>query len=69
MPILALWPTRLLIQWVLAAVSLGVRWLGLEADHSPPSTGKVKSAWNYTFTFAHTSNNKCLRKVEGLKFS
>jgi hypothetical protein len=27
----------------------GVKRLGSEADHSPPSSAKVKNAWNYTF--------------------
>jgi hypothetical protein len=31
------------IQWVPAAVSPGVKWLRLEADHSPPSSAEVKS--------------------------
>jgi hypothetical protein len=30
------------IQWVLGALSLGVKWPGYEADHSPPSSAKVK---------------------------
>jgi len=29
-------------------VSLVVKRLGLEADHSPPSIGKVKNGWSYT---------------------
>jgi len=28
----------------------GVKQLESEADHSPPSTAKVKEAWNYTTT-------------------
>jgi hypothetical protein len=30
------------IQWVFGAVSLGVKWLGREADHSPPSSAEIK---------------------------
>jgi hypothetical protein len=30
------------IQWLPAALSLGVKWLGREADHSPPSSAEVK---------------------------
>jgi hypothetical protein len=30
------------IQWVLRALSLGVKWPGCEADHSPPSSVEVK---------------------------
>jgi hypothetical protein len=32
------------------ALSPGVKLLGREADHSPPSCGKVKNAWSYTST-------------------
>jgi hypothetical protein len=28
----------------------GVEWPGHEADHSPPSSAKVKNAWSYTST-------------------
>jgi hypothetical protein len=28
--------------------SLGVKWLGCEANHSPSSTPKVKNVWSYT---------------------
>jgi len=38
----ALGPTQPPIQWVLGALSLGVKWLGHEADHSLPSSAKVK---------------------------
>jgi len=33
------------IQWVPVALSLGVKRLGREADHSPPSSAEVKNAW------------------------
>jgi hypothetical protein len=39
---MALRPTQPLIQWIPGAVSLGVKWLGIEADYSPPSTAEVK---------------------------
>jgi hypothetical protein len=29
-------------------LSLGVKWPGREADHSPLSSAEVKNAWNYT---------------------
>jgi hypothetical protein len=48
--ILALRPTQPPIQWVPGALSLGVKWLGCEVDHSPPSNAKVKNAWSYTST-------------------
>jgi hypothetical protein len=38
----ALWSTQPLIQWVPGTLSLGVRWPGREADHSPPSSAEVK---------------------------
>jgi hypothetical protein len=39
---MVLGPTQSPIQWVPGALSLGVMWLGHEADHSPPSSAKVK---------------------------
>jgi len=41
---LALRPTQPPIQWVLGALSLGVKWPGHEADHSSPSGAKFKNA-------------------------
>jgi hypothetical protein len=38
----ALGPTQSPIQWIPGALSLGVKRLGREADHSPPSNAKVK---------------------------
>jgi hypothetical protein len=46
---LDLGPTRPPIQWVPAALSLGVKRPGREADHSP-SSAEVKNAWNHTST-------------------
>jgi hypothetical protein len=39
---MALGPTQPLIQWVPGALFLGVKRSGHEADHSPPSSAKVK---------------------------
>jgi hypothetical protein len=39
---MALEPTQPPIQWVPGALSLGVKQLGREADHSPSSSTKVK---------------------------
>jgi len=39
---MALGSTQPPIQWVPWAISLRVKWLGREADHSPPSSAKVK---------------------------
>jgi hypothetical protein len=44
----ALGPTQPHIQWVLGALSLGVKRQEREADHSPPRTSEVKNAWSYT---------------------
>jgi hypothetical protein len=38
----ALGPTQHHIQWVQGAPSLGVKWPGREANHSPPSSAEVK---------------------------
>jgi hypothetical protein len=40
----ALGPTQPSIQWVLGALSLKVKRPGREADHSPPSSARVKNA-------------------------
>jgi len=31
------------------ALTLWVKWLESEGDHSPPSSVEVKNAWSYTF--------------------
>jgi hypothetical protein len=38
------------ILWVPGALTSGVKRPGREADHSPPSSAKVKNAWSYTST-------------------
>jgi hypothetical protein len=38
------------IQWVLGALSPGIKRPGREADHSPPDSAEVKKMFNYTFT-------------------
>jgi hypothetical protein len=47
---LVLGPTQSTIQWLSGALSLGVKWLGHEADLSPPSNAKIKNAWSCTST-------------------
>jgi hypothetical protein len=42
----ALGPTQPTIQWVPGALSLRVKQLWCEANHSPPSSVKVKNVWN-----------------------
>jgi hypothetical protein len=49
-------------QWIPWALSLGVKWPVCEADHSPPSTAKVKNAWSYTFTPQYAFMAWCLVK-------
>jgi hypothetical protein len=39
----AVGPTQPPIQWEARALSLGVKGLGREADHSPPSSAEVKN--------------------------
>jgi hypothetical protein len=46
----ALGPTQPPIQWVPGAVSPGVKRLEREADHSPPTSAKVKKMCIYTST-------------------
>jgi hypothetical protein len=46
----ALRSTQPPIQWVLGALSLGVKRLGREVDHSPPISAEVKKMWIYTST-------------------
>jgi len=45
----ALGPTQPPIEWVPGDLSLGVKRLGHEANHSPPLSAEVKNAWSYTF--------------------
>lgn len=49
----ALCPTQTSAQWVLAALSLGTKQPGHEADKLPPSSAKVKKEWSYTSTPAY----------------
>jgi hypothetical protein len=46
----ALGPTQPPIQWVPGSLSLGVKRLGCEADHSPPSVPRSKNEWSCTST-------------------
>jgi hypothetical protein len=58
----ALEPTQPPIQWLPGALSLGVKRLGSEADHWPPSSAKVKKAWSYTSTPQYVFMVWCLVK-------
>jgi hypothetical protein len=43
------------VQWVPETLSLRVKQLGREADHSPPTSAKVKKMWIYTSTPPYAS--------------
>jgi hypothetical protein len=58
----ALGPTQPPIQWILEALSLGVKWPGRDADHSPLSSAKVKNAWSYKSTPQYVFMACCLVK-------
>jgi hypothetical protein len=47
---LTLWSSQPPIQWILRALSLGIKWLGYEANHLPQSSTKIKNAWTYNST-------------------
>jgi hypothetical protein len=51
---MALGPTQLPIQWVPGALSLGVKWQGREADHSPHLVPRSKNEWSYTSSPTNT---------------
>jgi hypothetical protein len=38
------------VQWVTVSLSLEVKRLGREADHSPPTSAEMKNAWRYVYT-------------------
>jgi hypothetical protein len=41
------------IQWIPGALSLGVKWLGHEADHSPPTNAEIKKMDLYIHSPIH----------------
>jgi hypothetical protein len=45
-----LWSSPASYAMGMGVLSLGVKQLGQETDHSPPSTSEVKNAWSYTST-------------------
>jgi hypothetical protein len=57
------------IQRVLGALSLGVKRLWREADHSLPSRAEVKSAWSYTSTPKSVFMAWCLVKHTDFTFT
>jgi len=46
--------------WVPGSPALGIKWLGSEADHSPPSSTAVKNACSYTSTPPYIFTAWCL---------
>jgi hypothetical protein len=61
----ALGPTQTPIQGVAGALSLGVKWPGRKADHSPPSSAEVNNAWSYTSTPQYIFMAWCSLKAQG----
>jgi hypothetical protein len=55
-------PTQPHIQWLTGALSLGIKQLGREADHSPLSSAEVKNVWSYTSTPQNVFMAWCLVK-------
>jgi hypothetical protein len=53
------------IQWVLGALSLGVKRPRREADHSPPSSAEVTNVWIYTSTPPIRLHGVVLSYVQG----
>jgi len=53
------------IQWVLDALSLGVKRLGHETNHSPSASAKVKNAWTYTSTHPICLHGMVLTYAQG----
>jgi hypothetical protein len=57
---LAQGPAQPPAQWVVEAVSPGVKWPGHEVNHSPPSNAEVRKVWSYTFIPPYTFMMWCL---------
>jgi hypothetical protein len=55
-------PSKLFTQWVLVDLSSGVKRPGREANHSAPSSVKVKNVWSYTPTHLYVFISWCLVK-------
>jgi hypothetical protein len=48
---MTVWPTKFVSKGIL---SPRLKWLGYEADHSPPSSAEVKKEWSFTSTTLYT---------------
>jgi hypothetical protein len=60
----AVGPTQRPINWVPGALSMGVKKLGHEADHSLRSCVEFKNVWNYTATLPYVFTAWCVIKQE-----
>jgi hypothetical protein len=60
----ALGSTQPHIQCKRGTFSLKIKWLGCEANHSPPSTADIKNAWIYSSTPPNTFMMWCLINQE-----
>jgi hypothetical protein len=49
--------------------SLGVKRLGRETDHSPPSSAEVENAWSYTSAPQYAAIARCSVKKHGGNFT
>jgi hypothetical protein len=59
-------PTQPPIQWVPGALTLAVKRVGCEADHSLPSSAEVKYEWSYKSTPPTPSwRSSQLKKAQG----
>jgi len=45
----------------------GVKWTGPDADHSPPSSGKVNNEWSYTSTSPYAFSTLALPLLNKLQ--
>jgi hypothetical protein len=59
---LALVPSHPPIQWVPGTFSLGIRWPGRDANHSPPVNAEVKNEWSYTSSLPYVFMPWCIVK-------
>jgi hypothetical protein len=53
------------MQWVPGIISLGVKWPVHEADHSPPTSAKIKNTWSDTSTPPYAFMAWCSVKAQG----
>jgi hypothetical protein len=61
----ALGPTQSPIQWVPGALTPKIKRMGHEADHSRPTSSKVKNAWSYTSLLPVSLHSVVLSSAQG----